>query len=277
MKDVSDEFLAKDLASERKPIYIYDVWHDLLESEYWYFASGDTAIVYNGNTYNPGSIQHGALEFNGELNATTLEIQVANIVEPFAQFLIGNPIEKIWVKQQRLFIDQVPYQVYPRFIGLIKNVSIKGASMNVSCESLESYLEDEILEEFYQRTCGNTLYDDNCQVVKEAYAVNVLVNVDYTYAKLSSPVFGQYGDGYFTYGYIVVESHRRMIIAHKGNTIYLAFPISHLPSGTMVTAYAGCDKQITTCFARFNNVVNFKGEPDIPNSNPVTWSGGVTS
>jgi uncharacterized phage protein (TIGR02218 family) len=34
--------------------------------------------------------------------------------------------------------------------------------------------------------------------------------------------------------------------------------------GDKLSIYAGCDKRRETCFTKFNNVINFRGEPDLP-------------
>jgi uncharacterized phage protein (TIGR02218 family) len=34
--------------------------------------------------------------------------------------------------------------------------------------------------------------------------------------------------------------------------------------GDNFTAYQGCDKRPTTCFSKFNNILNFRGEPFVP-------------
>ena len=34
--------------------------------------------------------------------------------------------------------------------------------------------------------------------------------------------------------------------------------------GDTFNAIAGCDKTISTCIAKFNNAVNFRGEPYVP-------------
>jgi len=39
----------------------------------------------------------------------------------------------------------------------------------------------------------------------------------------------------------------------------------------------GCDKTITTCFSRFNNVVNFRGEPLVPGLDRMLETAGTRS
>jgi uncharacterized phage protein (TIGR02218 family) len=43
--------------------------------------------------------------------------------------------------------------------------------------------------------------------------------------------------------------------------------------GDTYTIQAGCDKQLQTCISRFNNVINFRGEPFIPGSDSLMAHG----
>ena len=37
-----------------------------------------------------------------------------------------------------------------------------------------------------------------------------------------------------------------------------------IATGDSFTVYPGCDKRLETCIGRYNNVVNFRGEPYVP-------------
>jgi hypothetical protein len=39
----------------------------------------------------------------------------------------------------------------------------------------------------------------------------------------------------------------------------------------------GCDKTLPTCFAKFNNVVNFRGEPLVPGLDRMLETAGTRS
>lgn len=48
-------------------------------------------------------------------------------------------------------------------------------------------------------------------------------------------------------------------------TIELFLPMPYtMVVGDRFEIYPGCDKAVATCFAKFNNVVNFRGEPYVP-------------
>jgi uncharacterized phage protein (TIGR02218 family) len=51
--------------------------------------------------------------------------------------------------------------------------------------------------------------------------------------------------------------------SNKQFTLVLPMP-NNVAVGDTFNARAGCDKTISTCIAKFNNAVNFRGEPYVP-------------
>jgi uncharacterized phage protein (TIGR02218 family) len=45
--------------------------------------------------------------------------------------------------------------------------------------------------------------------------------------------------------------------------------VNDIAPGDAFVAFAGCDKRIETCAARFGNVVNFRGFPSIPGQDAI--------
>ncbi len=60
--------------------------------------------------------------------------------------------------------------------------------------------------------------------------------------------------------------------------ITLALPMPYPVSlGDTYSLVKGCDKTIQTCFATFNNVVNFRGEPNVPGLDSMLETAGTRS
>ena len=81
--------------------------------------------------------------------------------------------------------------------------------------------------------------------------------------------------GYFSGGEVQwltgANAGRRMEIKEFSNTqftLVLPMPNSVAASDTF-KAVAGCDKTFTTCYSKFSNAVNFRGEPNIPGMDKV--------
>lgn len=76
--------------------------------------------------------------------------------------------------------------------------------------------------------------------------------------------------GYFSYGLITFTSGlnagvSREVRAHQaGGVFILAEPLANpITVGAAYSLKPGCDKLLATCFAKFNNVINFRGFPGI--------------
>jgi hypothetical protein len=79
-----------------------------------------------------------------------------------------------------------------------------------------------------------------------------------------------YSIGYFAYGTVKFLSGQNAGFSMEVKTfspgvvtlaMAMPFPIA---VGDTYTITAGCDRQIGTCFTRYNNIVHFRGEPYIP-------------
>ena len=116
----------------------------------------------------------------------------------------------------------------------------------------------------YSKTCRAQFGDAQCAVNIEAFAEIVEVTSienNIVTIKCKKP------DGYFDYGKINFISTNLYvpILKHLGNQILLESSIPQEYLGQKeVKIFRGCDKTIETCYAQFNNSLNFRGEPFIP-------------
>ncbi len=56
--------------------------------------------------------------------------------------------------------------------------------------------------------------------------------------------------------------------SRKGFTLFLPMP-SIVAIGDNYSLRPGCDKKFSTCKDRYNNVKNFRGEPNVPGNDQV--------
>jgi hypothetical protein len=56
-------------------------------------------------------------------------------------------------------------------------------------------------------------------------------------------------------------------LAQAGDVLTLILPFSVDMVGKVVTVYAGCDRSIAMCVAKFDNLNNFRGCPYVPTKN----------
>lgn len=128
----------------------------------------------------------------------------------------------------------------------------------------------------YSRNCRNTLFDDVCALNQQDYTE--LGTVSETVNSLTIRVntlnnstdYYKSGTMTITSGKAINQKYniRRVISNNNYYEIELIKQLSVRPeNGDSFNIRPGCDKNINTCLAKFNNVDNFNGEPYIPSKN----------
>ena len=267
MKDASVEYIAKEEASQRKPVELYHIWRD--GGEHWYYTSGDVTLTYDGNDYVPATLKRTGAKYDSQLEVTKMEVTAGYLEDPVIEFIAINPIEILWIEIKKLFRDQDPLEASIVFVGQIKHVSFQGNAAKVECVGFEHFLKMPVPTFRYQITCNHKLFDSGCGLIKASYKITTEVTLNADKTQLTSSAFEAKADGYFTFGHVDFGVESRMIIVHTGNTITLAYKMNELDSGETVDAYPGCDGRAITCRDKFNNIDNFLGFPFIPQENPA--------
>lgn len=268
MKTISQEYQDLEQKTTRKPVELYKIWQG---STYWYYTNGDVAVVYDGNTYNPGVVMRGTAQYDSDLDANTISVRFARNTEPIDDFIEEMPPETVWIEIGRLFRDQSPLENSIVFIGTVKNVSFKGVDAEATCVGFELFFKQVIPLIKYQKKCNHTLYSTGCGVTKASYKASLASitlssdGLEVTHADLAT-----YDEAYFQLGYLEYNNHKRMIVNHTNNKATIRYTIPGLATGQNVDVYAGCDRTIATCTDKFSND-KFNGFPYLPDDNPAKW------
>lgn len=267
MKDVSNEYIVKEEADQRKPAELYHFWRD--GGEHWRHTSGDVTIVYDGEDYIPATFERTHVKYDSQLEVVTMTIRVAYVTDVILEYIAVNPIEVMWVSVMKIHRDQDPLEVDVVFIGQIKNVSFKGAQADVACVGFEQFLKQTIPRWRYQLTCNHILFDDYCTLSKASFKIDAVVTLDASKVILTSATFALQDDGYFIGGEIIFGVESRAIVAHVGSSITLIYKMKLLEDDDTVEAYPGCNGRIEVCRDTFSNVLNYLGFPFLPLENPA--------
>lgn len=270
MKTQSAEFIGKEEGSERQPAELYHIWRD---NVHYRHTSGDVSVVYAGHTYTPAPIQRKPVSYDEKLEVNVLDITMSRVTEPATQFIAIIPTDLVWISVHKFHRDMLVEETTPIFIGQMKTVSFQGTNAQVRCVGFEHFLNQVVPRYRYGPGCQHTLYDSRCTLDILDYTQTVEIDtissdgLSLTAAELASQV-----DGYYTLGYFVFGIYSRMITSHIGNTIGLRYPLVTMVPGDTIVVSAGCDRSRLTCEAKFNNLINHLGFPDIPVDNPATWT-----
>lgn len=165
--------------------------------------------------------------------------------------------------------------------GWLGEVTLKGEQFVAEVRGLTQALQQTI-GEIYSATCRADFTDDRCKLDAE----------DFTFSGEVSAVDGVYsfraggmaqGDGYFSHGRVRFTSGANaglsvLIKEYVDKTFYTALPMRVMAEvGDGFEAIAGCDKLHTTCRVRFNNLVNFRGEPHVPGTDKLLETSATRS
>jgi uncharacterized phage protein (TIGR02218 family) len=152
--------------------------------------------------------------------------------------------------------------------GWLGEVTLKNGQFIAEVRGLAQKLSQNIVE-LYSPTCRAIFGDARCKASLASYTVGGSVNTVSSRQVFISNSMTQ-AAGYFSGGEVVwltgANAGRRMEIKEFSNkqfTLVLPMP-NNVTVGDTFNAIAGCDKTISTCIAKFNNAVNFHGEPYVP-------------
>lgn len=277
MRTPTSGYIAKEIAVQGKPLEIY-TFQLPNDGSIWRYTSYDTDITYDGESYESVPISRGRVTYDTQLNTTTLSIMVDRLSDPILDFLVNSPIELIEVEVSKLFSDYLTDGIVV-FKGYVTSVRFSGSSAEIECSGLQLFFDQTIPVLKYQTMCNHTLFDSKCGVSSASYSVTTtVINVDADLRTFTVNSMGPATASYFyTWGFVVRGAVKRMIIEDlfESNRITLRHRIADLTVGDAVTLYAGCDRIVSTCANKFNNLPNYGGFPYIPLHNPTTLTTSV--
>ena len=170
---------------------------------------------------------------------------------------------------------QDPSQFMVEFRGHIGEITTKGQQFQAEIRGQTETLNRNIGQVF-QSPCAALLGDKKCQfnLNTPGYQFDVPITTVLDRHRLEFADFKTIEQGWFARGLVSVETGPAVglrfgiksdQIKDGARIITLWDEMPIMPdAGDRVRVIAGCDKQFKTCQAKFNNVVNFRGFPDIP-------------
>lgn len=290
MKKVStalQNLLMEYINGTRNTWYIAELYVFWLNSgQTLLYTSHDTNLSIGGNIYQSWAIDHG--DINEERGVKVSETEITIYFNPFDkidalgitwyQALQSGAFDNCYLSIDRLYSPDPWQYIMPnissdyvlkgRFVGRTDVDELYLTSCTMRVKSALELLNIQLPRNLLAPNCLNTLYDSMCGLNKASYAVNLTAQAGSTknaiVTGLSQP------DGYFSQGTIECltganAGTKRTVKTYAGGTatLFLPFLFAVNPGDTFVI-YPGCDKTLTTCQNRFNNLSKFRGMPFIP-------------
>lgn len=256
-----------------KPIEIYQF---VLGGDLFNYTSGDKTQTVDSVDYDPRAMSRTEILQGPEDRNQNLEITLP-ASDQFARLYITTvPGQRARLTVRRFHSTDTPTpQVITIFQGFVRSVAFQKNAQEATIAVLPiSAATSRAIPRFtFSALCNHVLYDVRCGVDPDS----VLFRHDGNVSSISGNdivVVGADGfaDGFFNSGFVDAAGglDSRMVLAHTGTTLTLHLPFGVDPTGSTVTVRAGCDHTITTCFSKFDAIVNYGGFAFIPTRNIFT-------
>jgi hypothetical protein len=255
--------------------------------------SGDTSVVYLGNTYWQAGVNAPAArrgQYNQGCRGTidTMDVQLLED-QGDTKYLINGKALPLLAAQG--FFDggarlQIDYLLGPDlqtalfwgpipklFEGRIAGLDPAGSGVTLRAKS-EIEALNILLPKFpLQPQCGNAVYDANCGLSRAAFTLTGTASGVPTKTTIptASGALTAKAAGYFELGVLSFTSgpnagSRRAVQLWTANTFTVSLPFNSTPAaGDAISVYPGCDRSKLQCGpAKFTNLPQYRGFPHIP-------------
>jgi len=252
------------------------------------FTDHDQDIVFSGVTYQAASgFTPTAIENTGSLSVDNLDVEgmlsSRSIVE--ADILAGlYDSAEIEIFQVN-YMDLIQGSLQLRR-GWLGEVSFYKEQFVAEVRRLTQVLAQTV-GELFSASCRATLGDSRCKINMTANTVTGSVT-SFTSSQQFIDSARTESSGTFSFGTMTftsgannglsMEVKEYIYTVGVGGQFTLALPMPYaVASSDSYSLTKGCDKTLTTCFNSFNNVVNFRGEPQVPGLDRMLETAGTRS
>lgn len=260
--------------------YLCRIWQlTLTNGTTWYYTDHDEDVSYSSQTYvsDPGIEVSAITQTDQGVQDATLKVNfLASLIDEdvVRRGSLDNAEFFLWIFDRK----NTSNGVIPLFAGQVGDIEFHDRyQCTVNLRSLlkanGSYGGD-----IYQRTCRADWGDTRCGLDKEDFAVEFTVDTisatqqQFTSADLTG--LGKAND-YFSIGAVLWVTGEnaglwddvRSSVDASGTIGFALVPRFTVAIGDTGKIYPGCNKEVTTCLNKFNNLVNFRGEAFAPSTN----------
>jgi uncharacterized phage protein (TIGR02218 family) len=286
MKSASPALIA--LLATRQ-FYSADLYlFSLVDGTTLHYCGGDRDIVWNGITWSAGGTVGPYFDRKDnkakchwkvgvEVDTLVLDCIPGNATvggESFLSAIRQGVFDGAELTLYRAFMPTYGNTAAGTVIMFVGRVAEVDASRSLTTFSINSHLELLNLmmpRNLYQSGCVNTLFDASCTLNMASFGVSGTVLSGSTANVINSTL--SQGTGYFNLGQVTFTSgintgFSRTVQTHthgSPSSVSLISPFPSAPApGDAFTIFPGCNKTQSVCSGTFNNLINFRGFPFVP-------------
>lgn len=223
-----------------------------IDGEIYYAKSGiDSSAIANSSALIPDNFDLEGIIDNDLIHEHDLLAGVYDNAEVITFFIdYSNPQEKLQLKR-----------------GWLGEVRINGGAFCVEVRSLLQSM-DQCIGSFYSTNCRAKFGDYKCGIDLKAYTyfsvIESVMNMSNFIVKDDIPQNLSFAQGKVIFISGPNAGNTMEIKGRSGKMIKLMLDMPmEIRHGDEIEIVAGCDKNFKTCYERYKNAINFRGEPDI--------------
>ena len=163
--------------------------------------------------------------------------------------------------------------------GRLGEVTLNKQMFRAEVRGLTQHLSQGI-GDVYSPSCRAILGDAKCKVNLASFTVSATVTAVTSNQTFSSDTLSEEA-GWYTGGEVEWTSGNndgvKMEVKEFANEqVVLALPMGKsIQVGDTFDIITGCDKTKDTCIGKFSNIINFRGEPDVPGMDQLFTTAGT--
>ena len=274
MKNISENLKNSLNKNSLNIVKCYNIF--LKSGEKLYFTQNSNNIIFDNNTYIPNN----GIEGNIINNGINLEIENTDI----KGFIDSETINHNDILSGKF--DNAEIEIFLLDLNLNEKVSIfNGYIANISYQNNifianiknKTLLLEKIIGDTYSPLCRCCFCDKKCGLNKDNYTIKGVISeiINQLEFNTNTEKIINKDNNYFTNGIIKMINGKNNGITTEvkksvNNYIGLKFKFPfEINVGDQFEIIAGCDKEFYTCCSKFDNAINFRGEPNLPRSEKV--------
>lgn len=246
---------------------------DALEN--WARTTGDEPFTDGLLNYELSPIKRSGVRSSAGESQGPMTVELP-IDDPLvAKFISYLPERQILLTVYRTHVFDSISEKVAVFIGTVNSCSYDSEKATLSCQPATNATSRNVPWQSCKALCNWGLYQQGCGVLKATFEQVFPTGPNFVDGlTVTDPILSGYSDGWFTNGYVEVQSTRetRFIVSHIGDSISLIAPFTTSPAGQPTRFYPGCNRTEATCRDKFDNIENYLGFDRVPTENPFNTS-----
>lgn len=260
------------------PASLYLIEYGDTETSYFAYTDTDVAVTFDGKVFSPTTIGREKIEASGNLDKSTLEIDITPNASVVSLYHNQLPSQVIRLTIWQGHVDDADNDFKVVWTGRIISISRPGRFARINAEPISTSMRRTGLRRHYQYGCPWALYNGECGASKAAATETVAATgVGQNYVEFADGWQGAPGKSKYLGGFIqwtdnntqITQTRTILAFGDNSNQLVVNGTIFGLDVGENVGVVLGCNHQMSDCADLHNNIVNFGGQPWIPKQNPT--------